>query len=81
MTLKRLPKAYERSQSGIDKMVTTWTILTCGSFYSPRKALDIFPGARPITDAHFIVCFIGLDMHFGFEKIKKKLYFIEQWEL
>ena len=44
------------------------------SFYSLRKALELFPGACPVTDQHFNVCFIGLSMHFGFEKIKNCLF-------
>ena len=31
-----------------------------GSFYSLRKALDIFPGACPVTDRRFNVYLIGL---------------------
>ena len=38
------------------------------SFYSPRNALEILPGACPVTDRRFSVCFIGLNTHFRFEK-------------
>ena len=50
----------------------TAIVLTRGSFYSPRKALEIFPGACPVTDRRLNVCFIELNMHLGFEKNKKK---------
>ena len=54
------------------KMATTSIVLTRGSFYSPSKALEIFPGACPVTDRRFNVCFIGTNMPFGFEKKKRK---------
>ena len=69
VTSERFPNAYERSRSGINKMVTARVVLTRGSFYSPRKALEIFPGAWFVTDRRFNVWFIRLNMHFGFEKI------------
>ena len=56
-------------------MATTSIVLTRGSFYSPRKALKIFPGACPVTDRRFNICFIGLNMHFGFENLKKNCLF------
>ena len=59
--------AYERSRSGIYEMATASIVLTIGSIYSPRKALEIFPGACPDTDRRFDVC----NMHFGFKKFKK----------
>ena len=40
-------------------------------FCSQKKALEIFHGACPVSDRRLNVCFIGLNMHFGFETIKK----------
>ena len=54
-------------------MASTSVLLTRGSFYSPRKALEIFPGAYPVTDRRFNVCFIGTNMLFGL-KTSKKLF-------
>ena len=51
-------------------MAKTLIVLTRRSF-SLRKALEVFPGACPVTDQHFNVFVIGLNMHFGFEKIEK----------
>ena len=45
--------------------------IVLASFYSPSKALEIFPGACPVTDRRFCVCFIRLNTHFGFGKIRK----------
>ena len=65
VTSERFPKAYEIFRSGINKMATTSVVLTIGRFNSPRKALELFPGAYTVTDRRFNVCFIGFNRHFG----------------
>ena len=67
----------EKAERNI-QMAMTSIVLTSGSFYSPSKSLEIFPGACPVIDRRLNVCFIGLNMHRGFEK---NVYFIEQWGL
>ena len=80
VTSERFPMAYEKNRSGINKMATSSVVLTIVRFYS-RKTSEIYPGACPVTDRRFNVCYIRYNMHFGLEKqIKKKtVYFIEQW--
>ena len=51
---------------------------TKDSFYSSITALEIFPGACPVTNRGFNVCFIGLNLHFGFGNKKKTVYIKEQ---
>ena len=57
-------------------------VLIRDSLYSPRKALDNFSGACPVTDRRCICnsCFIGLNSHFSLKEIKKSVYFIQQWD-
>ena len=73
VTSERFQKANERCRSGIYNIAMTSIVLTRGSFYSPRKALEIFSGADSVTDCRFNI-FIGLSMAFGFEKKIRKLF-------
>ena len=65
MTSERLEKSKRYLQNGddIDRIDNR-------QFYSPRKAVKIFPGACPVTNRRFTICFIRLNTHFGFEKLK-----------
>ena len=74
VTSESFPTAYERSRSGIYKMASTSVLLTRRSFYSSRKAVEIFAGAYPVTDRRFNVCFIGTNMLFGLKTSKKNLF-------
>ena len=60
-------------------MAMTSIVLTRGSICPPRKALEIFLDACPVTDWCLNVCFYRTFI--GFEKFKKTIYFIEQWGL
>ena len=49
-------------------MATASVVLTRGTLYSSRNALEIFHSACPVADRRFNVCFKRLKMHFAFER-------------
>ena len=70
VTSERSPKAYARSLSVIYKTAKTSIVLT--DFIHQLKLKKSFLVHVLVADQRFNVCFIGLNMHFGFEKNKKE---------